>query len=128
MSLVPPEHPHAKIIKWRKEHPDIVKSYNAKYYAANRDRIKQQKRERYQLKKQQYDEALRVYSEQVKIANENNKSLESEKIVNAVDGGGVLTEPEMKENIVSDADVSSTIIDASQIIINKNTDMDDGIS
>jgi stress response protein YsnF len=61
------EHPSAKVLKWRREHPEMVKAYNVRYYAENRERISLQKKQRYQLKKQQYAEAMRLQAEQLKV-------------------------------------------------------------
>jgi ABC-type transporter lipoprotein component MlaA len=48
------EKTYAKILQWKREHPEAVSSSNAKYYAANSERIKQRSREKYQLQRQQY--------------------------------------------------------------------------
>jgi len=39
-------------LEWRRRNPRIIQKYNKEYYDANKERIRQRRRERYQLKKQ----------------------------------------------------------------------------
>jgi hypothetical protein len=72
MSII--EHPNARNLKWRHDHPEIVKQYDAKYYAANREKILLKKREQYRIRKEKYEEAKRLQAEQIKTDEEKNNT------------------------------------------------------
>jgi hypothetical protein len=41
------------ILKWRQANPQTVSNYNARYYAANKERIRKQRKQRYHDQQQQ---------------------------------------------------------------------------
>jgi uncharacterized protein RhaS with RHS repeats len=72
---------YAKTVQWRKDHPDVIRGYNARYYAANSERLKQRRKENYQLQRQQYLERQKNKREQDELAKQSITTNNEEPIV-----------------------------------------------
>lgn len=45
------EKKQVQVMRWRHNHPENVRQYNKQYYERNKERLRQERRERYQVEK-----------------------------------------------------------------------------